>query len=222
MTNAPASDEMIRSLKAIEAEWLNAGRSLAAVLPREMAGAINLMTYPASVLSASAIAGVGAAGHMAGLWMNAWIGAVEGAQRGMNAAAAPQPAGSRARATAAELIADANSLAEEISRPVAVTKRAAPRRSAKPSRETITADQANAMPVAAPKPAKPDDLKAIGGVGPKLEQVLNRLGIWTYAQIAELSPAEIDWIEDYLSFKGRIGRDDWLGQAKRLAAGKGL
>ena len=39
-------------------------------------------------------------------------------------------------------------------------------------------------PRAIERPAEPDDLKAISGIGPKLEKVLNDLGVWTYAQIA--------------------------------------
>lgn len=69
------------------------------------------------------------------------------------------------------------------------------------------------------KPGTPDDLKVISGVGPKLEQVLNGLGIWTYAQIAGWQPEEVAWVEDYLQFKGRIGRDDWISQASTLATG---
>ena len=56
------------------------------------------------------------------------------------------------------------------------------------------------------RPAAPDDLKAISGVGPKLEKVLNDLGVWTYAQVAAWSSAEVAWVDDYLSFSGRIGR----------------
>ena len=63
-----------------------------------------------------------------------------------------------------------------------------------------------------------DDLKAISGIGPKLEKVLNDLGIWTYAQIAAWSSAEVAWVDDYLSFSGRIGRDKWIEQAAALAA----
>ncbi|MCY0095323.1 hypothetical protein [Hoeflea ulvae] len=74
-------------------------------------------------------------------------------------------------------------------------------------------------PVEMAKPETPDDLKVISGVGPKLEQVLNGLGVWTYAQIAEWQPEEVAWVEDYLQFKGRIGRDDWISQASRLAKG---
>lgn len=68
------------------------------------------------------------------------------------------------------------------------------------------------------KPGKPDDLKQIAGVGPKLEQVLNGLGIWTFGQIADWSPSEVAWVDDYLQFKGRIDRDGWIDQAKSLTA----
>lgn len=72
-------------------------------------------------------------------------------------------------------------------------------------------------PKAIAKPDTPDDLKAISGVGPKLEGVLNSLGIWTYGQIAALTPYEVAWVDDYLQFKGRIERDGWIAQAADLA-----
>lgn len=75
------------------------------------------------------------------------------------------------------------------------------------------------QPVKAEKPAKPDDLKMIAGVGPKLESVLNGLGIWTFAQIADWTANEVAWVDDYLQFKGRIERDDWIAQAAALAKG---
>ena len=69
------------------------------------------------------------------------------------------------------------------------------------------------------KPQTPDDLKLISGVGPKLEQVLNGLGVWTFAQIAAWQPEEVAWVDDYLQFTGRIDRDDWIAQAGQLAKG---
>lgn len=69
------------------------------------------------------------------------------------------------------------------------------------------------------KPETPDDLKLISGVGPKLEQVLNGLGIWTFDQIAAWQPEEAAWVDDYLQFSGRIGRDNWITQAGALAKG---
>ena len=65
-----------------------------------------------------------------------------------------------------------------------------------------------------------DDLKQIKGVGPKLESALNELGIFHYDQIAGWSAAEAAWVDDRLSFKGRVARDGWIEQASALA-GKG-
>ena len=73
------------------------------------------------------------------------------------------------------------------------------------------------QPKAMEKPETAEDLKAISGIGPKLETVLHGLGVWTFAQIADWDRQEVAWMDDYLGFRGRIGRDDWIGQAKRLA-----
>lgn len=63
-----------------------------------------------------------------------------------------------------------------------------------------------------------DDLKRISGVGPVLEQKLNALGITKFAQVAAFTAEDIAKVDDALSFKGRIERDDWLAQAAILAA----
>jgi len=65
-----------------------------------------------------------------------------------------------------------------------------------------------------------DDLKLLKGVGPKLEGMLNDLGIYHYDQIAAWTEAEIAWVDTRLAFKGRIERDGWIEQAKQLAAGE--
>jgi NADH-quinone oxidoreductase subunit E len=76
-------------------------------------------------------------------------------------------------------------------------------------------------PAGIDKPAAIDDLKKIVGIGPKLEMVLNDLGIYTFAQIAAWEAAEIAWIDDYLSFAGRILRDKWIEQASELMGKRG-
>ncbi|MDP3898822.1 MAG: NADH-ubiquinone dehydrogenase [Mesorhizobium sp.] len=146
-----------------------------------------------------------------------------------------------ARAAVETLLADAGAAAERatsttpeerarLAPPVAKPLRPVARPAAMPSPAAavapVEAKQAAALmpedfvkPAAIEKPAVPDDLKAISGVGPKLEQVLNGLGIWTLGQIAAWSPAEIAWVDDYLGFKGRIGRDGWIEQAKSLMGG---
>jgi predicted flap endonuclease-1-like 5' DNA nuclease len=68
-------------------------------------------------------------------------------------------------------------------------------------------------------PADKDDLKKITGVGPKLEETLNGLGVYQFAQVASWTNDEVMWVDDNLSFKGRIERDDWIGQASELMKG---
>ncbi|MEI5678096.1 MULTISPECIES: NADH-quinone oxidoreductase subunit E [unclassified Mesorhizobium] len=74
-------------------------------------------------------------------------------------------------------------------------------------------------PAGIEKPAAVDDLKLISGVGPKIEGILHSLGIYTFAQVASWKKAEREWVDGYLSFHGRIEREDWVKQAKALAKG---
>lgn len=66
---------------------------------------------------------------------------------------------------------------------------------------------------------KPDDLKKLKGVGPKLEATLNELGFFHFDQVASWGPQEVAWVDSRLKFKGRIERDGWIEQAKVLASG---
>ena len=68
-------------------------------------------------------------------------------------------------------------------------------------------------------PSENDDLKKITGVGPKLEEAMNKLGIYQFAQVASWTNDEIMWVDDSLSVKGRIERDDWVGQVSELIKG---
>ena len=62
-----------------------------------------------------------------------------------------------------------------------------------------------------------DDLKVINGIGPKMEEILNSIGIFTYAQVSKMTKREYDLLDDITgSFPGRAERDDWSGQAKKL------
>ncbi|MFI0846749.1 NADH-quinone oxidoreductase subunit E [Mesorhizobium sp. IMUNJ 23232] len=85
--------------------------------------------------------------------------------------------------------------------------------SAKPSLEDKN------RPAGIEKPAVVDDLQLISGVGPKIEGILHSLGIYTYAQVASWKKAEREWVDGYLSFHGRIEREDWVKQAQALAKG---
>ncbi len=71
-----------------------------------------------------------------------------------------------------------------------------------------------------PAPAIPDNLELMKGVGPKLNALLKSLGVTTFAQVANWSAADIAEVDAKLgNFAGRIGRDNWVDQAKLLVAG---
>jgi predicted flap endonuclease-1-like 5' DNA nuclease len=75
--------------------------------------------------------------------------------------------------------------------------------------------------LAAARAGGADDLKLIKGIGPKLEQMCHGLGYYHFDQIAAWSAEEIAWVDENLEgFKGRVTRDDWVAQARDLAAGK--
>ena len=98
--------------------------------------------------------------------------------------------------------------------------KAQPKPEAKPAPEDITAVPAGKEPdrLKAPRDGGADDLKRIKGVGPKLEGVLNDIGIYHFDQIASWSPEEVAWADENLvGFKGRVSRDGWVEQAKELA-----
>ncbi|MFC3212992.1 hypothetical protein ACFSHP_00515 [Novosphingobium panipatense] len=70
-------------------------------------------------------------------------------------------------------------------------------------------------------PVAADDLRRIKGLGPKMLTLLHALGITSYAQIAALTDADLDELDTKLgAFAGRPRRDNWVEQARLLAAGK--
>ena len=68
-----------------------------------------------------------------------------------------------------------------------------------------------------PATEKADDLKKVKGIGPKMEQTLNQIGIFTFAQVSRMTEKEYDLLDSITeAFPGRAQRDDWAGQAKTL------
>ncbi|MEH0070908.1 polyhydroxyalkanoate depolymerase [Pannonibacter sp. Pt2-lr] len=114
-----------------------------------------------------------------------------------------------------------------VEKPVAETHRA--NAAPAPKADVTTAAKAEPKAAAAAKSdplaeillAKPqgvaDNLKAITGVGPKLEKALNEAGIFHFWQIAGLTDAQIEALDDRLDFRGRMARDNWIEQARKLA-----
>ncbi|UWR28060.1 50S ribosomal protein L21 [Sulfitobacter sp. S223] len=94
-------------------------------------------------------------------------------------------------------------------------------KAAKPAKAAAPKAEKAEKPAKAKKAAKGegDDLSQISGVGPVIVGKLNDAGITTFAQIAAWTDADVEAIEEKLSFKGRVGREDWIAQAKDLAKG---
>jgi len=64
-----------------------------------------------------------------------------------------------------------------------------------------------------------DDLKLIKGIGLALEKLCHSLGYYHFDQIAQWTSQEIAWVDNNLEeFRGSVTRDEWVAQAKVLAA----
>jgi NADH-quinone oxidoreductase subunit E len=190
-----------------------------------------LMQHPAAAMAAATAIGFGVTSQIAGFMLGAMQGLAQTAQKtGVAAdenqagtvsqpvktpvaAIKPQPVAKSAPPVKAKVAAKVKVAAKNppvvempaVAEPVAV----APVRAEKPKRQKaarIAETQA-------------DDLKRISGIGPKLEQVLNGMGVRRYADVALWSDKDVQRFEDALGFAGRIARDGWVEQAKALIKG---
>lgn len=74
-----------------------------------------------------------------------------------------------------------------------------------------------AKPVkAGPKDGSKDDLSKIHGIGPAFAKTLNKMGLYTYVQIARWTPEDIEKVAKKLyTAPERIKRDNWISEAKK-------
>ena len=72
----------------------------------------------------------------------------------------------------------------------------------------------------APRGGRPDNLTRVKGIGTVNEKKLNEHGIFHFDQIAAWKKADVVAVETYLTFDGRIAREEWIKQARLLAKGK--
>lgn len=164
------------------------------MLPKEVATAVDLFANPVAGAAALSALGIGLTGQAFGVWVGAMTGAAGVSKQFFDPAQA------------------------QSSKPA--MPKAAVKIAKKSNGATTSRTKAVRKPVAAEMTDTVQDLKAISGIGPKLEQVLNGLGIRSYGQIAEWTTDDIDAMEAALGFNGRIVRDDWIGQAASLAGTK--
>ncbi len=101
-------------------------------------------------------------------------------------------------------------------------KAAAPKADAKKAEPKKAAAEKPTPQKTAPKKAaaSADDLTKLSGVGPVLAQKLIDGGVTSFAQIAAWKKKDIEEFDEKLSFKGRIEREGWVDQAKKLAKGE--
>jgi predicted flap endonuclease-1-like 5' DNA nuclease len=81
------------------------------------------------------------------------------------------------------------------------------------------ADNQLHLQIGQPKPTsgpQKDDLKKIRGIGPTIEDALNKMGMYTYVQIAKWTPSDIARVAQKLdTLPDRIKRDNWVSRAKK-------
>jgi large subunit ribosomal protein L21 len=63
-----------------------------------------------------------------------------------------------------------------------------------------------------------DKLTDINGIGPVIEKKLKAVGVNTFQQIADFTAEQIAEIDETLNFKGRIEREEWVAQAKKITS----
>lgn len=205
------------------------GRLAAEMLENARAMPVHpLMAHPAAAFAAATAIGFGFSTQMAGAFFGAFQSALE--TTGKVAAAlddtppeepAPEvdirPENIRPAVKAFTKPAAEKPAAEKNAGPrlTVVKPASAPIQASEPAPASQPKPAVKAKPVA--RAAKADDLKLIAGIGPKLEQVLNAKGIRSFAEIAAWTDEDIARLDGELGFNGRIGRDDWTGQAKILA-----
>ncbi len=86
--------------------------------------------------------------------------------------------------------------------------------------ETEVADEAvPPPPIEAPAP-RPDNLKRISGIGPKIEKFLKENGITTFAQLAETEVDRLRILMEQAGWENIADPSDWPAQARKLAQEK--
>jgi len=175
-----------------------------------------LLSHPAAAVAAATALGFGITSQVAGAMFGAMQGAMDAMQKTARGAESVKPVPVKAAAATEKLEVPAPPAKAQ---PAAKLARApAPKKPA--ARKPVAVKKvAAAVMETAPAASSVTDLKRISGIGPKLEQALNGIGIKGLADMASLTVKRAAKIDEELGLGGRIARDDWAGQAKKLLAG---
>lgn len=159
-----------------------------------------LMAHPVAAMAAATAIGFGLTSQIAGIVIGAMQGAIEQTKAALE---------------------EANASATPVKREA---QKEPPENKKVPADEGSSAETripATVRKGSGPMAGKTDDLKRISGVGPKLEQALNGKGIFRFADIARWTASDAEKIEAELGLDGRIARDGWVEQARKLAKARG-
>jgi predicted flap endonuclease-1-like 5' DNA nuclease len=85
------------------------------------------------------------------------------------------------------------------------------------TREELLALPSRPPALSEPEGGRADVLTTLKGVGPKNQAALNAIGVFHFAQIAGWTPDEVEWIETWLGFPGRVTREGWVAQSAAQA-----
>jgi NADH-quinone oxidoreductase subunit E len=184
-----------------------------------------LMANPAVMMAAATAYGI----RMTGQWATMFLNALQDQAATRAAEAAPEePSGTENVATA-DIAASKDAPVEAATAVVAEAKVEAEAESVAPAprkgeRRTIKVTRARkpaaSIAVGAAQNSA-DDLKLISGIGPKLANVLAGRGVATFASLADMDEAALAALDQELGLEGRVLRDDWAGQARKIMASRG-
>lgn len=126
-----------------------------------------------------------------------------------------QRAGHRQNYTELEItsISDPGTVTQAPEKADAKTERTDDKAAKTPSKSGEKATKKAAAPA---KPAGDDDLTQLNGIGPVLAEKLKESGVTSLTQIAGWTEEDVNRFDEELNSKGRIQRDDWVGQAGKL------
>ena len=65
-------------------------------------------------------------------------------------------------------------------------------------------------------PTNSDSLTQIYGINAAVARRLHELGIFTFRQIMEWTPSQVEEFSKLLALGSRIHQEDWMGQARKL------
>ncbi|MCK8781494.1 5' DNA nuclease [Rhizobium sp. NTR19] len=165
------------------------------------------LAQPAAAMAAATAIGFGIASQMA----NAFFGVMQTALEATNrqAPVTPEVRPSTRRETVAPTT-------PEVTATVVKAKAPVRKKAEKPAVVAVKLKSEAAQKAKTARRGVGSDLKRISGIGPKLETVLKGKGVANIAQIAAWTDEDVARFEQELGLEGRIGRDDWVGQAKAL------